>query len=169
VTIDGRTLSFDIPARTPDATNLLRAVTRTYRNSRTIVFDERLASSPTNGQTTRFEVVAPHSLTYATGGGPSAIVIGSRRWDRERAGASLVESAQTPLDVTQPYWQATTNAHLVAPGVITFLDRDLPAWFRVTLRGRRPVRTQMTAASHFMVDSYVGFDGRVAISPPPSR
>jgi hypothetical protein len=167
--VDGRRLRFTVPAQAPDATRLLAAVTRAYRNSRTIVFEERLASSPTNAQTTRFEVVAPHSLSYATRGGPSAIVVGARRWDRERPGGPLLESAQTPLDVTQPSWRTPTNAHLLSPGVITFFDRGIPAWFRVTLRGARPERMQMTAAAHFMVDRYVGFDGPVTISPPPSR
>ncbi|MFL5955625.1 MAG: copper resistance protein CopC [Gaiellaceae bacterium] len=167
VTVDGRSLAFALPARAPDATGLLNAVTRAYRDSRTIVFDERLASSPTNAQTTRFEVVAPHSLAYATRGGPSAIVIGARRWDRERPGAPLLQSAQTPLDVTQPYWQAPTNARELSPGVITFLDRRIPGWFRITLRGARPSRMQMTAPAHFMVERYVAFDGPVTISPPP--
>jgi copper transport protein len=169
VSIDGRQLTFTVSERAPDATHLLRVVTRAYRGSKTIVFDERLASSPTNAQTTRFEVVAPNRLSYTTRGGPSAIVIGTRRWDRARPGSPLVESGQSPLDVTQPYWHAPTNAHLVAPGVITFLDRRIPAWFRVTVHGSRPSRMQMTAAAHFMVERYVGFDGPVTISPPPSR
>jgi hypothetical protein len=169
VGVDGRALTFAIPERAPDATRLLLALTQRYRASRTIVFDERLASSPSNAQTTHIEVVAPHTLRYATRGGPSAIVIGTRRWDRARIGDAFVESPQSPLDVTQPYWRAPTNAHLVAPGVLTFLDRRLPAWFRVTVRGLRPSRVQMTAASHFMVDRYAGFDGSLTISPPPSR
>ena len=61
------------------------------------------------------------------------------------------------------------SGDLVAPGVITFFDRAIPAWFRVTLHRTRPSLMQMTAAAHFMVDRYVGFDGPVAISPPPSR
>jgi len=170
VTVDGRTLQFETPTRAPDATGRLQALTRFYRGSKTIVFDERLASTPSNAQTTRFEAVAPHKLRYATHGGPSAIVIGAHRWDRARPGARYVESDQSPLDVTQPYWRAPANAHLVAPGVITFFDRQIPAWFRVTTRGGRPSRMQMTAASHFMVDRYVGFGDAVTISqPPPSR
>ena len=92
-----------------------------------------------------------------TRGGPSAIVIGSRRWDRERPGAPYVESSQTPLDVIQPYWQTPTNVHEIAPGVLTFLDRRIPAWFRLELGPRKPRQLQMTAAAHFMIDRYVGF------------
>jgi copper transport protein len=166
VEIEGRTLTFDVPERAPDATAQLRAVTNAYRGSHTIVFDETLASTPSNAQTTRFTVVAPHSLSYATRDGASAVVIGSRRWDRERTGAPWLESQQTPLAVTQPYWQSPTNVHLVAPGVLTFLDRRIPAWFRVRVAGGRPELVHMTAAAHFMVERYVGFDVPAAVSPP---
>jgi copper transport protein len=166
VEIDGRTLTYDLPERAPDASAELRAVTTAYRRSHTIVFDETLASSPTNARTTRFTVVAPHSLAYATRGGPAAVVIGRRRWDRERTGAPWLESEQTPLDVTQPYWQSPTNVHLVAPGVLTFLDRRIPAWFRIRVARARPKLVNMTAAAHFMVDRYVGFDVPAAVSPP---
>ena len=39
----------------------------------------------------------------------------------------------------------------------------------VTLNGARPMRVQMAAAGHFMVDRYVGFNVSAGISPPPSR
>jgi copper transport protein len=169
VTVAGTTLEFDLPERLPDATPLLRTVTKAYRSSKTIVFDETLGSSPRNKQTSRFTVVAPHSLSYAIRGGPSAIVIGARRWDRDHAGARWLESQQTPVDVTQPYWGAPTNVHEIAPNVLTFLDRRIPAWFHVTLDRGLPTRMRMTAAAHFMVDRYAGFDVPAAVSPPPSR
>jgi len=169
VKVGSRTLTFSVPARAPDARALLRHVTKRYRGAKTIVFDEDLASSATNEQRTRFTVVAPNRLAYAVHGGPSAIVIGARRWDRDRAGAPWLLSQQTPLDVTQPYWQTPANVHLVAPGVLTFFDRRLPAWFRVSLAGRLPARMRMTAPAHFMTDRYVEFGGPVTISPPPSR
>lgn len=167
--IDGRRLAFDLPAQAPDGRALLRRVTNSYRLARTAIFDERLASSPSNGSTTHFEVVAPNKLTYRSAGGLAAIVIGARRWDRARTGAPWVESPQTPIDPMQPYWGNPTNVHLLAPNVLTFLDRRVPGWFRVTLEGVRPTRVQMTAAAHFMVDRYEGFDTPVVISPPPSR
>lgn len=166
VDVDGTTLDFHLPATAPDARAALARVTRAYRSSRTIVFVERLASSPTNVQTTRFTVVAPHRLAYVTRGGPQAIVVGARRWDRDRAGGTWVPSQQTPLDVTQPYWSAPTNVHEIAPGTFTFLDRSIPAWFHVTVANGRPSVQRMTAAAHFMVDRYVGFDVPVTVSPP---
>jgi uncharacterized membrane protein len=167
--VGGETVQFDLPARAPDARALLQRVDRAYRNARTTVYDERLGSTPTNAQTTRFTVVAPDRLAYQTKNGPSAIVIGTRRWDRSRSGAPWVLTPQTRLQVMTPYWTNPTNVHLIAPHVLTFLDRRIPAWFRVTLEGLRPARVQMTAASHFMVDRYVGFNVSAGISPPPSR
>jgi copper transport protein len=166
VAIGSSRLTFRLPPHAADATALLARITRAYRASRTIVFEERLASTPTNAQTTRFTVVAPNRLAYRTRGGPAAIVIGAKRWDRPRAGAAWVPSPQTPIDVTQPYWTAPTNARLVAPSVITFLDRRIPAWFRLQIANGRPAVQHMTAAAHFMVDRYVGFDGPVTVSPP---
>jgi copper transport protein len=169
VDVDGRATVFEVPVDAPDARTLLRSVTRTYRASRTIVFDERLASSPTNSISTRFTAVAPDRLKYVTRGGPSAIIVGSRRWDRDTPGGRLVESPQTPLDVTQPYWTVVTNVHEIAPGVVTFLDRRTPAWFRMTIKGSLPQRVHMTAAAHFMTDSYVGFDEPVEVSAPSRK
>jgi hypothetical protein len=152
--------------RAPDARQLLHRVTSAYRASRTIVFDETLASNPTNTIVTRFTAVAPNRLKYVTRGGPSAIIIAGRRWDSDKPGAPFVASPQTPLDATQPYWGSVTNVHEIAPGVITFLDRSTPAWFRMTVDGRLPSSVHMTAAAHFMTDRYVGFDDPVDVSPP---
>jgi copper transport protein len=167
VSVDGKSLTFDIAATAPGATALLGQITRAYRASRTIVFDETLASTPTNAQTTRFTVVAPHTLAYEThGGGPAAVVIGTRRWDRSSAKAPWQRTTQTPIDVTVPYWTRPTNVHLVGPNTITFLDRRIPAFFRLTFEGSRPTVSHMTAAAHFMIDRYVGFDVPADVSPP---
>jgi copper transport protein len=166
VSVGDRTLAFDISTAAPDATAILGRITHAYRASRTIVFDETLASSPTNAQTTRFTVVAPHNLSYETRGGPGAIVIGTRRWDRSTRSAPWQPTSQTPIDVTTPYWTRPTNAHLVGPNTITFLDRQIPAFFHVTFRGSRPTVSHMTAAAHFMTDRYVGFDVPAVVSPP---
>ena len=57
--------------------------------------------------------------------------------------------------------------HEIAPGVLTFLDRRIPAWFRLELGARsQPRALRMTAAAHFMVDRYVGFDVPATVSPP---
>ena len=169
VLVEGHLLVFDLPATAPDGRALLARVKRAYRNSRTIVFVERLASSPTNAEVTRFELAAPDRLSYRTRGGSSAVVIGTRRWDRDTPGGRWLKSQQTRLDVTQAPWRTARNVHLVSPGVLTFLDPSIPAWFRLTVAGTRLERLGMTAAAHFMVERYRAFDGPVTVSPPPSR
>lgn len=166
VTVDGRSVTFAVPARAPDGTGALTVLTKNFRNAKTIVFHESLASSPNDRQVTRFTAVAPNRLAYTIANGPAAVVIGAKRWDKDTSKAQWLLSQQTPLDVTQPYWQTTTNAHLVAPGVLTFFDPRLPAWFRVDYSGRFPTVTRMTAAAHFMVDRYAGFDVPAVVSPP---
>jgi copper transport protein len=167
VTVDGATLTFSIPASAPDATALLARVTHAFRGSRSIVFDESLRSGPRNGIVTRFTVKAPDQLAYAIRGGPQAVVIGARRWDRDTPTGRWTRSGQTPLHVTQPYWRHPTNAHLVGPRTITFLDRSLPAWFRVTVGAQdRPAQLRMAAAAHFMIDRYRSYDAPVVLSPP---
>jgi copper transport protein len=170
VTVNGRPLTFAVSRSAPAAAALLARATRAYVGARTIVFDESLRSGPTGGIETRFTVKAPHGLAYRIRGGPDAIVIGAQRWDRTTATAPWVQSQQTPLQVTQTYWRHPTNAHLVAPRTLTFLDRSLPAWFRLTLDRRgRPLRLRMTAAAHFMTEHYLRYDAPVTLSPPPSR
>ena len=169
VGVDGRSTTFDVPARARSAATLLARVARAYRASRTLVFDERLSSSPTISTTTRFRMIAPDKLAYQTRNGPAGIVIGDLRWDKDNPRARWVKSPQTPVHVTEPGWGGATNVHEIAPGELTFLDRNVPAWFHVTLGEKRPRRVQMTAAAHFMDDRYLGFDVPVEISPPPSR
>ena len=77
-----------------------------------------------------------------------------------------MKSPQTPVHVTEPGWGRPTNVHQIAPGVLTFLDRSLPAWFRVEVARRRPRVVHMEAAAHFMVERYVAFDAPVEVSPP---
>jgi hypothetical protein len=171
VRIGTQRATFDVSPTAPDATALVGRLTRAYRARRSVVFTERLASNPTNAQVTRFELEAPNRLAYVTAGGPQAIVVGGRRWDRPSAGARWQPSATAPLTVPSPYWSTVTNAHLVGPRTVTFLDRSIPAWFHVVLEPSRdlPRRVAMTAAAHFMVDRYSRFDGPLAISAPASR
>jgi hypothetical protein len=171
VGIGPQQLVFHLPASAPDATALLARVADDFRAQRTITYRERLASTPTNAQLTEFVLVAPDRLRYVVRGGPQAIVIGGRRWDRTTPTGRWVETPQSPLQVPHPAWYAATNAHLVAPGEITFLDRSIPAWFTVHLDGSRrlPRQLEMTAASHFMVDRYSSFGSSRSIEPPAPR
>jgi len=170
VRVGGRKLVFRLPANAPDATARLTRIAAGYRAQRTVVYRERLASSPTNAQLTQFVLVAPDRLRYVIAGGPQAIVIGPRRWDRATPTGRWIETPQSPLQVPHPAWYAATNARLVAPRTITFLDRAIPAWFTLHLDadGRLPRRLEMTAAAHFMVDRYASFGSPESIEPPGS-
>ncbi|HEY2327852.1 MAG TPA: copper resistance protein CopC [Gaiellaceae bacterium] len=168
VRVGARSVRFTISATAPSASALLTRVTTDYRAQRSTSFDESLSSGLGTTLTTRFVLVAPDSLSYAIRDGSQAIVIGAHRWDRESSRGRWIKSTQTPLDVMHPYWGLVTNVHLVAPNTVTFLDRSIPAWFRVTLGGAPllPRLTHMTAAAHFMVDRYVGYGNSPAPSPP---
>ena len=136
--IGGRTLRSTSPRTAPDGPRSSRAsrgsIARRARSSSTrprIVADER-ADDAVHGSS------RPTASRTRPRGGPAAIVIGTHRWDRAAAGAPWQPTSQTPLDVMEPYWARPTNAHLVAPNMITFLDRRIPAWFRVDLRRHAP-------------------------------
>jgi copper transport protein len=167
VKIGGRVLDFDVPLRLRSGAAMLRRATRAIATAHTLEYSERLASSPEDVQESSVRIVAPDRLAYRIRGGPEGIVIGSRRWDRARGG-TWVPTAQTPLRLPVPSWSgASRNAYVVAPRTITFFDPRLPAWFRLRVDARgRPVEMRMTAAAHFMVDRYSGFDRPVDISPP---
>jgi hypothetical protein len=163
---------FAIPARTPDASALVRRSTRAYRALRTVVFRERLASSPTNAIVTLWRLRAPDSLSYAIDNGSRAVVIGARRWD-QLPGADWIESQQTPLVVPQPAWGGrAVDAHLLERrarvDVVSFANPSIPAWFTVTIdrRSGLPRELEMTAAAHFMHHDYLRFNAPVEIRPP---
>jgi hypothetical protein len=167
VKIGGRVLDFDVPLRLHSGAAILRRATRAIATARTLEYSERIASSPEAVQESTVRIVAPDRLAYRIRGGPEGIVIGSRRWDRARGGR-WVATAQTPLRLPEPYWGGgSRNVYVVARRTITFFDPRLPAWFRLRVDGRgRPEEMRMTAAAHFMVDRYSGFDRPVDISPP---
>jgi len=164
-------LGFPIPASAPPAQALARRATRVFRTLRSVSFTERLASGAGAALTTRWTEQAPNRLAYRIAGGPEAVVIGARRWDR-LPGKPWRESATTPLPFPAPPWNRISNARLVArtarTATVAFLDRSIPAWFEVTIdRGTgRPLETRMTATAHFMRHTYGEFDRAPAVRPP---
>ena len=167
VVADAYRVRFTVPADAPDATARIRAFDREYHALQSVDYVERLASDPTNVVFSSWRLEAPDKVHYSIAGGADAIIIGDRRWDRVSPNAKWVESPQTPLTQPDPPWTSTANAHLVAPGTITFADPTIPAFFELTLRpDGRPRRVRMTAAAHFMTDSYVRFDSGQPLRPP---
>jgi copper transport protein len=162
---------FPIPRDTPPASALARRATRAFRSLRSVEFTERLASGAGAELTTRWTEQAPNRLAYRIEGGPDAIVIGARRWDR-LPGKAWQESMSQALPFPAPPWTHVSNARLVAQTprtqTIAFLDRSMPAWFEVTVdrRSARPLETRMTATAHFMHQAYGAFDSAAPVRPP---
>jgi hypothetical protein len=172
IEVEGKSTTFALPAHTEPADALVRRARERYRALRSVVYDETLASDETHSLVARWRLEAPNRLTYTIKDGAQAIVVGSRRWDRDRAGARWAESAQTPLPQPNTQWTYAANAHVIArtPRTLTvsFADPTVPAWFTVVFdRGSlRPRVLHMTASAHFMTDRYLNFDRPRAIRPP---
>jgi hypothetical protein len=173
VRVGGASVAFAFPARAPAANELVRRVARSLRSARSLVIDERLASSPKVGIVARFEVAAPDRLRYQIAGGSDAIVIGAHRWDRATPRERWVPSQQTPLSLPAVPWGGSPqDARVVGQTqrlwIVTLLDPQIPAWFelRVDKRTLRPAQVRMIAAAHFMRDRYSRYDEPLAIRPP---
>jgi copper transport protein len=170
VVVSGRRVRFPLYAGRPAADLVIRA-TRVFDSLRSLVYDESLASNPTNRVLTHFEMVAPDRLAYRIVGGQQAVVVGGHRWDRS-PGGRWIPSPQSPLHIPSAPWSIIRDARLIGrtPRLwrVAFLDPTVPAWFEVTL-DRRTLRTfdvHMTAAAHFMHDRYVRFNAPLKITPP---
>jgi hypothetical protein len=121
---------------------------------------------------------APNEVEYRIRGGADAIVLGTRRWDRDGAGKRWRRSQQLPaLRVPQPAWGSTaTNAYVLGEGrvagrpvwVVSFANPTTPAWFTAWIDRAtyRPLRLRMTAAAHFMTHRYLAFNQPLTIAPP---
>ena len=167
-----QTVRFVLPAQAPAGDVLLRSATAAYRSLRSVTYRERLAANATDAIVARWRLESPNRLAYRIAGGAQGIVIGDRRWDRETPRGTWVESQQTPLPQPATQWQYATNAHVIAQTpattTVSFADPTIPAYFTYTFDRKtlRPRVMHMTAASHFMVDTYLGFNGPRVIRPP---
>jgi hypothetical protein len=169
---------FDLPAKPRPGTAIVARAARVTRALQSLVYVESLRSGPKGGLLTTWELQAPDELEYRIRGGASAIVLGERRWDRDRAGAPWRRSQQLPaLRVPQPAWGSlATNAYVLREGrvdgrpvwVVSFANPNTPAWFTawVDRSTYRPLRLHMTAAAHFMTHRYLEFNRPLAIRPP---
>ena len=172
VTAAGLDARFAVPAHAPSAAAIVKELQLRYRALRSVSYDERLASDPSHRIDTHWRLEHPNRLTYAVAGGAAAIVIGSRRWDRDTPHARWVESPQSVLPQPATLWSHAANAHVLAQTrrtiTISFVDPTIPAYFTITLDRRTllPRVLHMTASAHFMTDRYVGFNEGPAIRPP---
>ena len=173
-----RPVAFAMPRAWPPPTaeRLLARAARVWRDLRTLVAHERLASDPQHVVTTVWRFVAPDRVSYSIDGGSSAVIIGDRRWDRQ-AGGSWRRSPQQPLPrQPAPLWAAVSDAHVLgiqrirghAAWRVSFFDRRTPAWFTVAI-DRATLRTlelHMVTTAHFMREIYGPFDEPLRIPPP---
>jgi copper transport protein len=164
--------SFDVPTSSTDGAATVRAVETRYKALKSVFFLETLASSPKQSITALWRLERPDRVDYQIPGGASGIVIGAKRWDRDRPDAPWQESTQERLRQPTPAWTQARNAHVIAHNgdakTITFMDPATPAYFRLVVDAKTllPRELSMTAASHFMVDRYVRFNAPRAIYPP---
>ena len=170
-------LRFDLGLRRP-AAELVKRETRAYRLLRSTVYRQQIASGLGTSVDALWTEVAPNSFSYRIKKGGAAIVIGTRRWDRDagrtwKASTTVVSKGPTPLwDSGHPI----ANAHILKQGpkatVVSFLGADptYPAWFTVVIERRtlHILSLQMTAAAHFMRVRYLSWNEPIKLQAPSS-
>jgi hypothetical protein len=173
-----RPVGFDIPEGTRPAAAIVARAARVTRALKSLVYTEALRSGPTGGLLTTWSLQAPDQVEYRIKGGADAVVLGTRRWDRDRPGAPWRRSQQLPaLRVPQPAWGSqATNAYVLGTArvngrpvwVVSFVNPTTPAWFTAWIDRAtyRPLRLHMTAAAHFMTHRYFEFNAPLKIEPP---
>ncbi len=166
----------DVPRAAPPAATLVEQATRTYRGLHTLAWSEVFGSDARRKVTTRWQATAPDRLAYQVRGGPKAVIVGGRRWDKFTAGAAWQESGQAvPVTQPQPFWASALDAHVLGHTtfggrpvtVVSFFDPKTPGWYRILIDPAtlRTVHMDMYATAHFMHDTYFGFDS----TPPVMR
>jgi copper transport protein len=174
VSVDGRHVVLPVPSRWPPrpAGALVARLTRAFERLRSVSYLEWLASGPRNRIVSDFTLEAPNRFSYRIHGGSSAIVIGGRRWDRVRGGP-WDETSYSALPQPTPLWEGPiANAYVLSESprdlTVTFLNRRVPAWFRVRIDRRTllPRDLSMTATAHFMHQRYSGFNAPHRVFPP---
>jgi hypothetical protein len=167
-----RQTSFVLPRFPRAAPDLVRRLGKRYRALTSVRYLEQLRSDPAHAITARWLLEKPNRVQYTIPNGAQGIVVGTRRWDRTTPHAQWQESAQSTLQQPATQWNFATNAHVIADdGVtktLTFADPTIPAYFTVTLDAKtlQPRVLHMTAAAHFMTDTYERFNAPRAIVPP---
>jgi hypothetical protein len=178
VRIGGASYRFTLPPQPArNAGPIVARATATWNALRTLVWRERLGSSPTNVLHSVYRAVAPHSLEYTIAGHSSAVIIGGTRWDRPTLTGTWRPSPQDPeVRQPQPFWQGWTDAYVLGSGRIgshdvwrvSFFDPSTPAWFDAWIdrANGRTLKLDMIAAAHFMHDVYGPFDRPLSLAPP---
>lgn len=179
VRLDGKPYAFTLPAKLslPAGAAIVSQATSVWRHLKTLVWHERLGSSPTNVLFTTYYAVAPNELEYSIRGHSASIIIGEKRWDRATPTSRWIASVQDP-PITQPvpFWASYADAHVLGSETVggrpawnvTFFDPQTPGWFdaRVDKATGRTLKLDMIAVAHFMHHVYGPFDRPFQLKPP---
>lgn len=156
VMVEGITRPFASPRPGRANRTTLRSFVKTFEGSRSVEYDERLASSPTNVLFSHWRLEAPNRVAYTIKGGGQAIIIGAHRWDRASPTAKWVESPQTPVHQPTVPFRRATNVWQISTHDIVFVDPTIPGYFDLEFH-EQYTRLRMIAAAHFMTDRYISF------------
>ncbi|TML67812.1 MAG: hypothetical protein E6G14_11405 [Actinobacteria bacterium] len=172
-------LRFRLPNAWPpvSATAIAQRATQVFRNLRSVVYDERLASSPTQVVSSTWTLEAPNRFSYTIPGGSQAIIIGAHRWDRDPGKPWQKSSIGFGQHHPEPFWgNAPTKASLLGSAVVhgrpvwivTFLQPSFPGWFTlwVDKASYHTLELRMVAQVHFMHHLYRDFNRAAGIRPP---
>jgi hypothetical protein len=175
VTVRGRPVRFELPARLPPgAAGLYGAARRRMDALRSVRVDESLSSGGAAIRA-RFDLAAPDRMRYVTSARQQAIVIGNSRWDL--TGGKWERTSYQRIAQPAYMWAGARYPRLLGrttlagkPVRIVALfrpDGSYPAWFRLYVTpDRRILRGEMIAPAHFMVDRLSAFDRAGPIRPP---
>ncbi len=181
VRVRGRAANADwhvaLPRDAPSAAGFVRQATATWRALRSVSWHDVLGSSEHDVVTTEWQAAAPDRLAYRIRGGPSAVIIGDRRWDRQsRRTPWLVSQQLDPQHQPTPFWTRAVDAHVLGRATlggrnltrVSFFDPNIPAWFEILVdpSTMHTLRMGMYATAHFMHDTYRDFDAPTTIAPP---
>jgi hypothetical protein len=176
-----RTTSWDValPSAWPaqDGAAIVARATRTWKRLRSLRYTERLSSDPTHAVLSAWQIVAPDRLAYQIRDEGQAVIVGVQRWDRQK-GAGWVRTSALRLHQPEPFWVEASDAHVVDSATlrgravwrVSFFDPRTPGWFLAAIdkKSYRTLDVHMTAAAHFMHDTYGGFNTSIKIVPPSS-
>lgn len=178
---DGSHIGFALPAHgsPAKALALVHDAAAEYKRIHSMVTHESLGASPTDVVYTTYYAVAPNSLRFNVRGEGASIIIGNRRWDRNKGGP-WKESSQSPITPIGPYWapliqDASILGSATVEGrpvwVVSFADPQTPGFFTIWVdkSNHRTLELEMTAAVHFMHHVYTGFNSPISVTPPKTR
>jgi hypothetical protein len=154
-----------------DASALVARTTSTFRKLHSFVVREWLTSGSVAVVFSRWTIVAPDKLSYQVKGGPQAVIIGNRRWDK-LPGQRWEQSEQAPIHQPTPFWSSWTDAHVLesrkASWRVSFFDPKARGWYELLIAKRSllPQQVRMHMTAHFMREVYGRYNAPLQVTRP---